>query len=382
MRRVFVVLLSPALPASLVLWGGCSSGHAGNALDAGSDSYGIHLGDGGTGGDGNGDDGGPTAKASVRIANMSPDLGPVDYCWRETGASSYQGPVLGGGVTPVTDASPGGDSGGGDASLPGEGGAGEAGGDDAAAAGDAGNKPDATVDASTEGGANLDATSDAPWEAAGGDGGPANAIVFGARGPTLLLPTSGTFDVAIVRAGQTSCAGPLFSGQVTLDAGKSATVVLMGLAAADAGPKQLAMVAFTDATSDAQSAQVRIIHAALGTASAAGAPSLAVHAGATVVTSRVDPGQASDASQVPPIDALGYTTLSGISDPSALSLTAVGDAAATTWTAAPTNLGARAGTAHTGLVVSLDDSTLGVVWCDDSPSATAATACALLPAPR
>jgi hypothetical protein len=196
------------------------------------------------------------------------------------------------------------------------------------------------------------------------------------------LPTSGTFDVAIVRAGQTSCAGPLFSGQVTLDAGKSATVVLMGLAGADAAPQQLAMVAFTDATSDPQSAQVRVIHAALGTATAPGAPALAVHAGATVLTARVDPAQASDASQVPPIDALGYTTLSAITEPTELTLTAVGDAAATTWTAAPADLGVRAGTAHTGLIVSLDQDTLGVVWCDDAPTATPGAACTLLPAPR
>src|SRR5271167_2321079 len=40
---------------------------------------------------------GPGISTTLRLANMSPNLGQVDFCWRVAGASGFTGPVQ---VTP------------------------------------------------------------------------------------------------------------------------------------------------------------------------------------------------------------------------------------------------------------------------------------------
>lgn len=65
----------------------------------------------------------------------------------------------------------------------------------------------------------------------------------------LMLPTSGTFDIAVVAAGQTSCLQHLLVGQVTIDAGEQSTVVVMGVPGQDGGPSALTMAGFVDDSS-------------------------------------------------------------------------------------------------------------------------------------
>lgn len=363
MRRFFVFLLFPAALAS-ALAGGCSGGHNGAAADAGVDSYGVIVG-GGDGGTGEGGgEGGTSVETTMRLAHASPDLGALDFCWRLSGAANFVGPVLGGGAPPVVDA----------AGAPPDAGDDGADGDTDATLG----YPDA--DDGSDSSPGTDASTDASWDAGLADAASTGALVFGTMAPDVLLPTSGTFDIALLPAGRTSCASPWFVGQVTLDAGKRATVVLMGLYADDAGPMQLSIVSFTDAPLDPQTARVRLIHAALGSRSEPGTPALAVHAGETLLTSEVDPKQASDTSTAPAVDSLGYTTLGALPAPTALELATAGDAAAARWTTDAKDLGVSIGTAHTGIIVSLDQGELGVMWCGDASAAEGTAKCLLYPA--
>lgn len=361
--RCFVRVFIPAGLLSAAL-AGCSSGHNGAATDASVDGYGVIVpGNDAATGEGGGD-AGPTVETTLRMANASPDLGPVDFCWKATGSAGYAGPVLGGGVAPVAD-------GGMDAGSAGEG-------EDA----DAAMPGDVDASANTEGGVEAGGPSDAaPSDAAADTAAPPNALVFGAMSPDVTLPTSGTLDIALVAAGQASCASPKFVGTITLDAGKAATVVIMGLLADDGGPSQLSIVSFTDAPLDPQTARVRIIHAALGSPTEAAAPSLAVSAGSAVITSDVAPRQASTESADGSVDSLGYTTLGPLTPPTPIKIDAVGDAAAMQWQTAAENLYVQTGTAHTGIVVSLEEGALGVMWCTDGSAATGlSSACSLYPA--
>lgn len=367
--RCFVRVFTPAGLLSAAL-AGCSSGHNGAATDASVDGYGIIVpGNEAAAGEGGGD-AGPTVETTLRMAHASPDLGPVDFCWKATGSAGYAGPILGGGVAPVVD-------GGIDAGSAGEG-----------ADADAATPGDADASASAEGGAEAGAPSDAAPsdaapDAAEPDAAPPHALVFGAMSPDVTLPTSGTLDIALVAAGQASCASPKFVGTVTLDAGKAATVVIMGLLADDAGPSQMSIVSFTDAPLDPQTARVRIIHAALGSPNEAAAPSLAISAGGDVITTDVAPRQTSTESTDGSVDSLGYTTLAPLTPPTPIELDAVGDAAAMQWQTAAENLYVQTGTAHTGIVVSLEEGSLGVMWCTDGSAATgSSSACSLYPATK
>lgn len=373
MRRPFVLLLPSVAFGSLVLGGACG-GNQGAASDAGTDTYGVHVGDGG-GGNGDATSDAPGVTTSLRLAHAAVTVGGVDYCWRAAGAASFVGPVLNGGVKPIVDAG-----------APGEAGAEGGNGGDAGPDGGAG-----TDAAASDGGAPADsglADTGADGEAGAidaapaADGGTPNALVFGQMTPGLTLASSGTFDLALVPAGQTSCVAPLLTGQVTLDAGKSATVVLMGAAPAAAGAAPLTLVAYTDEARDPQSAKVRLIHAALGTAADPAAPALAVRAGGTLLADDVEPGLASKAEPTPAVDAQGYTTLAALAPPTMMTLTSTGDAAAATWSTAKSDLGFGAGSLHTGIIVSLGQESLGVVWCSAAVESDAAPPCTLLPAPH
>jgi hypothetical protein len=363
MRRIFVSVLLSAAFASTALAGGCSGGKNGGAADASADSYGVHVTGDGAGGDGEGE-GGDTAmgeQTTMRLAHASPDLGPVDFCWRQSGNASFTGPVLGGDLPP--EAGPkddGGQDGAGD-SAPGD--AADASGDEADGWTEAGLPESGTPETGTPGTA---------------DGGMPAVLVFGTMSPDVLLPSAGTFDIAVVAAGQTSCAARRLAGTVTLDAGKRATVVLMGLAALDSGPDALTIVAFTDAPLDPQTARVRMIHAALGTASEPATGPLSVKAGDTAIAAEVDPMMTSTPSTTPAVDALGYSTLSAFVPPTVLQLGTVGDAAPGHWTTAGSDLAVEPGTSHTGIIVSLGQGDLGIAWCGDAPTNRGAATCAVL----
>lgn len=372
MRRPLLLVVLSAAFASAGVASGCSSSHGAPAGDAGTDSYGVIVG----GGDGAAADSPgettTTVQATMRLVHASTDLGPVDFCWRPTGAASWNGPVLAGSLPPVEggpveDAAPGTDA---------AADAGEDSGVDAGAGppldaggGDAVDEYDAPPDA-------IDASLSVP------DAAPPGVLEFGTIAPAVHLAASGTMDLALVAVGSRSCANRLFEGKITLDAGKRATAVIMGLAAEDGGAAALSIVAFTDAPSSNQAARVRMIHAALGTADTPPAPPLEVRAGTAVIAQEVDPKQVSAASATLDIDSLGYASLGALAPPTALQLQSAGDAAPRKWSTGPEYLGAELGSSHTGIVVSLDATALGVVWCSDDPGPTgAATTCSLFPAP-
>jgi hypothetical protein len=364
MRRIFVSVLLASACASTALAGGCSGGKNGDAADAAADSYGVHVTGDGAGGDGEGGaDDSPTAQTTMRLAHASPDLGPVDFCWRQTGAASFTGPVLGGDLPPEAGP-PGTDGGAGDS--------GDAGPSDATpgssdASSDAG---DAEAEAGTpETGTPDAATPDAAMPA---------GLVFGTVSPDILLPSAGTFDIALVAAGQTSCATRRLAGTVTLDAGKRATVVLMGVAAQDGGPDALGVVAFTDSPIDPQTARVRMIHAALGAAGQPPTGPLSVKAGLAVIAAEVDPRMTSAPSTTPAIDTLGYATLPPFQPPTPLEIGTLGDVAATHWTTAGSDLTVQPGTSHTGIIVTFGQGALGIAWCGDAPTNRGPATCAVL----
>jgi len=378
MRRIFVSVLLAAAFAWTAAVSGCSGDGAGSG-DASADSYGVHVGgDDGPGGDGQQDDSSPMPQTTVRLAHASPDLGPVDFCWRTSGTATFTGPVLSG-EQPLPEAGPPP----GDAGVEGPSNAGDA---DASEAGsDAADGGDARTDAdgSTADAATPDATLAEGGAADAGtpDGGTPGQLVFGTMTPDVLLPATGTVDIAVVAAGQTSCAVRRLVGTVTLGAGKRATVVLMGLAGQDSGPDALTVIGFTDTPTDPQSALVRVIHAALGFGGAPPTPALSVQTGGTLIAAEVDPKMAATASTTPAVDGLGYATLQPLAPPSSLQLATVGDAASAHWTTAARDLSVRMGTAHTGIVVSLGQGSLGIVWCSgDSTTAGVAASCVLLPA--
>ncbi len=92
---------------------------------------------------------------------------------------------------------------------------------------------------------------------------------YGEITSSVRIDATGTFDIALVDAGSTTCQSPKFVAQVTVDAGKHATLALVGLLSAtgsDADPaRALSIVSFTDdAQLDLANARVRLIHTALG----------------------------------------------------------------------------------------------------------------------
>jgi hypothetical protein len=371
--------------------GGCVS--QGASGDAGSDQTVAMPGPD----EGGAEDGGADAAASItstmRLANMSPDLGPVDFCWRVTGTGTFTGPVLGGSFdagapVPSDAAAPDVAL---DAPLDAEGAV-----PDGAAAADGGGEPEAGDDGGGEAGAedattgSADATIDAgadgggAGDAAVSDGGGAILRVgFGQASEVQTLPAIGTLDIALVAPYQLSCAAPRFVGRVTLDPGKVATVVAMGLRAADAGgPSALRLQAFVDERPGA-SAQVRVVNAALGSRGEGPAPPLSVQAGDVVLAPEVDPGETAAESSPPGVDALGYAPAPVFMSTAPIVLSTLadaGDGAARTWTTPFFDLGIGSGTSHTAFVVSLEEGALGVVWCGDPLLDTNTGACALQPA--
>lgn len=347
MRRIILVLLLPAAGASLALAGGCSGSSSASGADASLDGSGVIVGGGDSSAGDAPTEGGSSATTTMRLAHASNGLGPIDFCWRPTGTATLMGPVLSG-ARMRTDAG---------TTAP-----------DSRASTDSPTSADA-ADAEL-------ALVDAQEPGAG-----AGALAFGSMTGEVTLPISGTLDIAIVPAGQTSCLEPSLVDQVTLDAGATTTVVVMGVPGQEAGPSALTLAGFVDETpSPSQTALVRLIHAALGSSDEPSAPALAIWASATLVAADIEPGKATTESATnPSVNALGYTTVDPTGDTVFLYLTTVGDAhAPATWTTPATALGLGPGSVHTGLIVSLEQGALGVAWCGDADAGQ--SACTLLTA--
>jgi hypothetical protein len=256
------------------------------------------------------DAGGPGKSiAFVRLAQLSPILGAVDFCLRPKGVANFDGPKL-------------------TAQLP---------------------NIDASFDASTGG------------------------VLFPGVSGYLQVPALGTTDVAIVSASDTSCSSPKVVGTVTIDPNKRMTVAVMGaIKDPDSGTKALGITAFIDDTQPhADAARLRIIHAALGTATAGDYGSLSASIGfgnqVDPIAGRVDPRHAAAQSNTPPVvDALGYASHPPITGQSSLrfaSLSTMGGP----WSTPPVDLGLAVNAVKTAFLVSVD-STFSVLLCGDLPS--------------
>ncbi len=334
-------------------------------------AYALACGDGAGSSDGGGNDGdggssglsdaavGPSDAAApattMRLAHVAEDLGPVDFCYRMAKTSSFEGPVLGGGLGGNT-AGDAGKADGGDASP--------------------------TADPLDAGDASSGDSGDA-----GADGGAAR-VGYGTVSRYLTLSASGPLTIALVAPGSTSCATPLFTADVTLDPGKLSTVAIVGRTAADAGDGALALVAFIDdrMTTPAK-ARVRMINAALGTESRAPAAALSVRASGSqtvTVAESIEPKKAASPSATVPVDSLGYATIAPLPAPARLAVGAAAspmasDASSDSWVSLPGSLDLRGGSLHTGFVLSgRDQPPFEVLWCTDTSTTGDATTCMIV----
>jgi hypothetical protein len=336
-------------------------------------AYALACGDGGGSGSNKTDDGdggpgslpdaavGPSdaqsAATTMRLAHLAPDLGAVDFCYRMAKTSSFEGPVLGGGLGGMTN--------------------------------DAGTDADAGEAGSIVG--DLDAgIADAGVDDGGADGGAAS-VGYRTVSRYLTLDASGPLTIALIAPGATSCATPLFTADVTLDPGKLSTVAIVGLSGADAGDAALALVAFTDdrATTPAM-ARVRMIHAALGMPggrAAAGALSVRASSSQTVtIADHVDPKKAGAPSATVPVDSLGYATLAPVPSPAQLAVGAAAmagpattDAASDSWVSQPNELDLNGSSLHTGFVLTgQEQQPFEVLWCTDTSTSGDRTTCVLV----
>jgi hypothetical protein len=381
MRRPLALLAALAVPcAAAIPTGGCSN--AGNSVGA-SDATTVLPGPD-TGNEDGEVDGGPDLVSTMRLANMSPDLGAVDFCWRVTGSGSFTGPVIAGSldagpVGPQGDASELGDAATDARSADGgsEDGAQEATADGGGDGGDA--EGDAIGDAA------VDAVADAAPDdasAPGPDAGVPVQVAFGAMTTFVQLPAIGTLDIALVSPDQLSCDSPVFVGRVTLDPGKEATVAVMGLLGADAGnPAALVMKSFTDEPANPQAPEVRFIHAALGWPGSGGeAKPLAVQVGSALLVPEIEPADVATPSVSPAIDSLGYLAAPVFTSPAPIELFTLGEAAPQTWSTPFFALGLLPGTDVTAFIVDLGQGALGVVWCGGAQSSELPGSCVLQPA--
>jgi hypothetical protein len=253
-------------------------------------------------------------------------------------------------------------------------------------------RPDGGADAAAALDASEDADADAGPDASTGAGGLSALELTG----YWTIEGSGNYRVDAVAAGSTSCSDPVVSAEVTLEAGRYATVVVLGRAradrsdagadasgdagldaSADGGAGSLTIAAFPDdLVVHPGKARVRFVHAALGdeVRDPIGALSIAAIDGTRSVTlaPRVEPGRAATATT--DIDPRGYGAYAPIADPQGLRLDELSDAAARSWSSAQSSLGLRQDSIHSGFVVT-NGMGLGIVWCDDTATGTSA-ACA------
>jgi hypothetical protein len=295
----------------------------------------------------------------MRIAHLAPELGPIDFCYQTAQSGTWIGPVLESPAPPTEDGGP-------DADAPD--GLGLDGvsptGSDAASSPDAANASPA------------DAASDADVE-------PPTTGSFRTVSKYLDLEAVGPVTIAIVEAGARSCSDALVRGTVTLDPGKLTTVALFGRRAD--GGSELEIASFTDDRSTTPYAiRARVIHAALGTKTVAGAGPLAVRvvaARTTVLADRVELRNAATPSDAISVDSLGYVTAPPIPPPASIAIgpatsSAGADASFDPWMSQPRDLDLRGDSLHTAFVLTGDrEASFEVLWCADTTTAGAQTSC-------
>ena len=258
------------------------------------------------------DDAGPSL-GTLRLAHLAVELGTIDFCYGARN-SSLTGPMLRGGVA-----------------------------------------PDAAFDAA------VDAAASAP------------GLAYGTVTKYFTLEASGTINVAIVRAGATTCTSPLAERAITVDPGKLTTVAVFSsppadLDAGDGGdagaPPIIAFI--DDRGTKPDRARVRMIHAA-------NADTLTLHASTTLIAETLEPKKASTSSQTVPVDELGFATVVPVPPPASF---VVGELdAASPWQSAPMDLDMRGDSLHTGFVLDGPDGGFEVLWCADRTTTAELTAC-------
>ncbi|MBS2013781.1 MAG: DUF4397 domain-containing protein [Deltaproteobacteria bacterium] len=284
----------------------------------------------------------------VRVAHLASSLDAIDFCYRTAKSGTLEGPVISKGI--------------GGSKRDGGADAGDASDDDA-------DVPDATFD--------PDAT--AP------DGG-VPAVRPRTMTRYLTLGASGALTIALVPPGATSCASPLYTGDVTLDPGKLSTVAVVGRYGSDASDDALGLVAFIDdGTTLPSKARVRMIHAALGGGSRGASPALAtraVGAQTTTIAARIEPRKIASPSTTIPVDALGYASIAPVPPPAQLavgSADALGlDATVEGWVSRAGDLGLTGASIHTGFVLTGTSTPFEVLWCTDTSTTGDLTACVLV----
>jgi hypothetical protein len=254
---------------------------------------------------------GQVVTSTFRVAQLAPDLGTVDFCYRFA-PSQWIGPVL---------------------NVPADGGA------------------------------------------------PSAAVTFLTVSDWVTVRGSGALEIALVMPGATSCGQPLATGQVTLDAGKRATIVAMGLQSADAGANDaLTIAAFIDDPTPVMGkARTRFVHAALGDpkfpdgVGALAVSLVAANVPDVAIAADVERGHASTATTAPPaIDALGYGTIDPLAFAAAVRLDEIAspdagaDAGYLSWQSTDASVTTAAGSIHTGFVASDGAGSVVVVMCDDT----------------
>lgn len=266
------------------------------------------------------DAGGPSPnQALVRVANLSPVLGAIDFCLRPSGNGYFDGPKVSSSV-PATDAS---DAGSGGVPFPGVSG---------------------YLQVPAEG------VTDVAVVAAGDPGCSAPKLLG-----TVTLDPSKRVTIALMGTSKDP----------------------------DAGLEALGLAVFVDDTQGRPDvARLRVIHAALGKQGgyeALGSVSVGLGWGSQVdgVAGRVDPRHAATPSNAPPaVDALGYHDLAPVAALSSLRFAALGWNGGP-WATTPADLRLAATAVETAFLVTTG-SAPSVLLCTDLPSGGGAP-CELLP---
>jgi len=215
----------------------------------------------------------------------------------------------------------------------------------------------------------------------------------------IRLDGAGTFQLAILPAGASSCAGAYFTQAVTLDSDKHTTVVLAqtragALAPApsylDAGAEAAALpfglLTYTDEPGTVlSSARTRFINAAIPTTTDAGSVPLSAAvldstANLVPLARAIEPDRGTDPSQTPPVvDALGYHDGEVVLGMLALRIGPTGDGGALPWTSAAEDLGLGAGSSHTAFILSAaTGGEFRVLWCNDLSQESVLTDCLVI----
>jgi hypothetical protein len=411
-RQALSLALSLAcLPAT---WA-CSSSSEGPTDAADEHSLTGSNPDGGAGEAGDG--GALTLTTTLRLAQLSRDLGVVDVCYRSPSSQTFSGPIFASAMIPV-DSGAGSDGaardGATDAADTGQVVASDAGQDatvtdatrsdssasdatlsDAAtdAEGDTSVRDAAPSDALEEAPA-RDASSpdagDASTPDASPEAGSSSGLAYLQVSSYVTIQGAGTFEIIVVPGGQGSCTSPILDRKVTLDDGKRATLATFGSAGAEAGAYDaLDLVAMVDDPSIAMGGtRTRFFDSARNAPDAGAVPSppellVSVVGSPTLELALVVPGAAPMPNATPPTaDALGYHTDVPVAAPAQLRIQADADggldASAPLWVSTPVDLHLDPASLHTGFLVRSALGEFAVLWCDDTSFGSASSACTLL----